>query len=521
MLLAALGEEAATTLGGTFVQHKGITLAASALVCLQAAVASADTQRTVTIVLPDPLASVDACQVQTSTTGRVVKLNVLESLTQIDVTNGGVKPRLATEWAALNESTWEFKLRQGVKFHDGKDMDAKSVAYSIERVLDPSLGCDAYAFYFANTKVATEVVDDHTIRITTTPPQPILPTLMEAVSIVSPTTPRKELTRQPVGTGPFRFSKWDPQAEITLDKFDGYWGDKPAVEQAHYRWRQESLVRAAMVKLGEADIGLNIADQDADNPATDVSFHNSEMLRIQINTDQPPFNDVRVRKALNLALDRQGLIGVLVNAKATPAAQIVGPSALGYNPDIVPYPFDPDAARKFLAEARADGEPVDAPIQMIARANNFPNADEVMEAFVAMWEAVGLKVNVKTLEMAQYRASGKPPFEANRPATLRFSSHDNATGDAGVSILAKYHSSSFQADVPNAEVDAMIEKALGSTGEDRRAQFQAILKKVHEEIVPEIWVYDMVSTARINPRITYVPNAASGSIIDLASIAFD
>ncbi|SDN42434.1 ABC transporter substrate-binding protein [Ensifer sp. YR511] len=503
------------------MQHKSIALIALTLLWLQSAAAFADTPRSVTIVLPDPLASVDACQVQTSTTGRVIKLNVLESLTQVDVANGGVKPRLADEWKPIDSNTWEFKLRRNVKFHDGAEMDAKSVAYSIERVLDPNLGCDAYAFYFANTKVTTEIVDSHTIRIATVPPQPILPTLMEAVSIVSPTTPRKELTRQPIGTGPFRFTSWDPQSEIVLDKFEGYWGEKPAVEKAHYKWRQESLVRAAMVKLGEADIGLNIADQDADDPKTDISFHNSEMLRIQINTDRPPFDDVRVRKALNLALDRASLVGVLINPKATLAAQIVGPSALGFNPEIKPYPFDPDQAQKLLAEAKADGAPVDTTIQMIARANNFPNADEVMEAFVAMWEAVGLKVSVKTLEMAQYRASGKPPFEPNRPATLRFSSHDNATGDAGVSILAKYHSSSFQADVPNTEVDAMIEKALASTGDERRVQFQAILKKVHDEIVPEIWVYDMVSTARVNPRIDYKPNAASGSIIDLSSITFN
>lgn len=486
----------------------------------QTIAAHAGSAHEVTVVLPDPLASVDACQVQTSTTGRVVKLNVLESLTQVDVEKGGVKPRLATDWKSISPETWEFKLREGVRFHDGAPMDANAVAYSIERVLDPKLGCDAYAFYFANTSVKTEVVDSHTIRITTKPAQPILPTLMEAVSIVSPTTPRNELTRHPIGTGPFSFTSWDPQTQVVLNRSDLYWGEKPQAEKATYIWRSESLVRATMVKLGEADIALNVADQHADNPDTDVSFYNSEMLRIQINTDRPPFNDVRVRKALNLALDRQGLIGVLMNPKVTPASQVVGASALGYDPDLKPYPYDPAQARKLLAEAKAEGAPVDAEIQMIARNNNFPNADEVMEAFISMWGEVGLKVKVKTLEMAQYRASGKPPFEPNRPPTLRFSSHDNATGDAGVSILAKYHSSSFQADVPSPEVDTMIDKALASTGEERRIQFQHILRKVHDEIVPEIWVYTMVSTARINPRINYKPNAASGAIIDLASITF-
>ncbi|MBD9597325.1 peptide ABC transporter substrate-binding protein [Ensifer sp. ENS05] len=482
---------------------------------------SAQDKKAVTIVLPEAPAYVDACQVMNSSTGRVVKLNVLEALTQVDLEKGGAKPRLATHWERVSDNTWRFHLRQGVSFHDGTPMTPEAVVYSIERTLDPKMSCDVRQRYFSNSKVTARAVDGETVDITTEPAQPILPTLMEAIPIVSTKTPRDAVTRMPVGTGPYIFSNWDTQRQIVLDRSARYWGQLPEVTQARYLWRQESFVRASMVGLGEADIGLLIADQHADNPKTDFVFNNAEMTRIHIHIDQPPLNDLRVRKALNLALDRESLVGVLFNKEARPASQIVGPSVLGYNPEVKPYRFDAQEARRLVEEARSDGVPVDRQIVMHARANNFPNDNEVMEAFVAMWAAVGLNVKVEVLELAQFRAALRPPFSPDRLPTLSITSHDNTTGDAAFSIVSKYHSSSWQTDIPSPEMDRQIEDATASTGEGRRRKFQAIFDRVHEDIVPEVWMYDMVSTVRISPRIHYVPNAATNAQVDLSDISFN
>lgn len=498
----------------------GKSLLACCFLVLQPIASMAQGTKAVTIVLPDALAFVDSCQVMNSSTGRVVKLNVFEALTQVDLKNGGAKPRLATEWQRITPETWRFKLRDGVTFHDGSPMTAEAVAFSIDRTLDPKLSCDVRQRYFSNSKVSVKVVDGSTVDITTDPAQPILPTLMEAIPIVSMATPRNEMTRKPIGTGAYTFTTWDTQSNIVLDRNDNYWGTKPEVTQAKYLWRQESFVRASMVALGEADIGLMIADQHADNPNMDVVFNNAEMTRIHIHIDQAPLNDIRVRKALNIALDRQGLIGVLFNKGTRPASQIVGPSVLGYNPDIKPYPFDPAEAKRLVDAARADGVPVDREIIMHARANNFPNDNEVMEAFVAMWAAVGLKVKVQTLELAQFRAALRPPFPAGRQPTLSITSHDNTTGDAGFSIVSKYHSSSWQTDIPTPEMDRQINEATAAVGDERRRKFQAILADQHENVVPEIWMYDMVSTVRVSPRITYMPNAATNAQVDLGEISF-
>lgn len=503
------------------MKHFRRYLAMAPLFLAAPALAFAQQPTGVTIALQSPPASVDACSVLTGFTGRIIKLNVVEALTEVDQVNGGAKPRLASSWEQVTPETWRIKLRPDVKFHDGSDLDGDAVAYSIERTLDPAFTCDAYQRYFPTTKVTTKVIDNLTVEITTDPVQPILPTLLEGIPIISKATPRHELTRSPIGTGPFKFTKWDPQAEVLLDRNDAYWGEKPAVSQARFVWRDDSFVRASMVKLNEADIALAIADQHADDPALDVGVSLPELTRIHIHTDQAPLNDLRVRKALNLALDRESLIGVLFNKNVKPASQIVSPGTLGYNPEVKPFPYDPEQAKALVAAAKADGVDTDRPIVLNSMGGNFPNQDEVLEAFIAMWAEAGLNVSFKTLEVGQFRKALRPPFDAGRSPTFSLTNHDNLTGDAGFSLLSKYHSSSWQADVPTPSIDKLIDTGLSQGGEERRETFRKVFTEIHENIVPEVWLYQMASYVRVNPRIKFQPDPAVNSQVDLTKITFN
>ncbi len=481
----------------------------------------------ITIVQPAGPQTMDACQAAVSSTGRILKLNVLESLTEIDAINGGAIPRLATSWEQEADGSWLFELRHGVTFHDGTPLTSEAVKYSFERMLDPALSCDAYIFVFSGTTVNVEAVDEDTVRIVTNPVQPILPLMTEALPIVPLSTPRNEITRAPVGTGPYAFANWDTQTSVTLERYDGYWGDKPAVEKATFVWREEASVRGAMVDVGEADIALSIGEQDARD--TDVVFQSAEMSRIKINKDRPPFDDLRVRKALNYAIDRQGLIGTLVNAKLKLANQVVGPSVFGYNPNIGQYEYNLAEAKRLLDEARADGAPVDTPIRMISisGSSTFSNQDEVIEAIISMWKQVGLTVTNEPLEMGLFRDSiRRDNFEPGRPPTLVFSNHDNTTGDAGMSVSSRYHSSNMTADLPIGEeaikaMDALIDSGMAAVGEERRTIFQEILRQQHEEIVTEVWLFQMVNIIRVSDRINYEPNARTNAVIELSDISFN
>ncbi len=161
------------------------------------------------------------------------------------------------------------------------------------------------------TDLSFEIVDDTTINITAVPAQPILPLLMSLVTIVPSETPM-EFVRDPIGTGPYVMSEWTAGQQIVLDRRDDYWGEQPAVTKATYVFRSEPAVRAGMVASGEADIAPQNTAESADNKALDFAYPNPETVYLRIDSQDAPTNDIRVRKALNAAIDREAFIGTIL-----------------------------------------------------------------------------------------------------------------------------------------------------------------------------------------------------------------
>ena len=357
-------------------------LLTSALAALPLAPALAQGANEVTIVLGEDIDLVEPCMATRSNIGRIILQNVSETLTQYDVKGGqGVLPRLAESWEDQGDGTWRFNLRQGVTFSDGSAFDAADVKHSFERAMSDQLTCETPR-YFGDTTLSFNVVDDHTIDVTAEPAQPILPLLLSLVTIVPSETP-VEFVREPVGTGPYALAEWNPGQNITLERRDDYWGEAPAVEKATYVFRTDPAVAAAMVAQGEADLAPSISAVDATNPETDVSYLNSETLYLRIDHAIAPISDKRVREALNLAIDREAFIGTLLPEGVELATAMVPPTTLGWNPDVKPWPYDPERATALLEEAKADGVPVDTTIQLIGRSNLFPSVVEVVEAMQA------------------------------------------------------------------------------------------------------------------------------------------
>jgi peptide/nickel transport system substrate-binding protein len=141
-----------------------------------------------------------------------------------------------------------------VVFHDGEPFNAEAAKTAIERTLDERIDCEIRIKFFGGMQVTPVVVDEHTLDVKTAEPAPILPTMMGTMTMTSPNTVTGERTRDPIGTGPYRFVSWTPGTSVVLERFEGYWGEQPEVEQVTYVFRGESAVRAAMVATGEADI---------------------------------------------------------------------------------------------------------------------------------------------------------------------------------------------------------------------------------------------------------------------------
>ncbi len=178
---------------------------------------------------------------------------------------------------------------------------------------------------------------------------------------------------KPVGTGPYIFKRICAGQYIKLEANPNYWGDKPKVQNATYIFRSDSAVRSAMVAAGEADIAPNIALQDATDLAMDYSYPNSETVYMRVDNNIAPLNDLRVRQAMNYAVDREAFIGTILANGTILATGMTPPSTIGYNHELKPFPFDPDKAKSLLAEAKAAGVAVDTEIRLIGRINNFAN----------------------------------------------------------------------------------------------------------------------------------------------------
>ena len=442
------------------------------------------------VVLAEEADLLEPCMATRSNIGRIIMANVSETLTELDVRGGtGVQPRLAEKWEQNADGSWRFHLRQGVTFSDGTGFDAKDVKHSFDRIMSEKNTCESRR-YFGGMTVTPTVVDDYTIDFNADPIQPILPLLLTLVTIVPEETPL-EFVREPVGTGPYKLTNWTPGQQIVLSSRDDYWGAKPEVTEATYLFRADPAVRAAMVQAGEADLSPSISQLDATNPATDFSYLDSETVYLRVDHNIEPLNDVRIRRALNLAIDREAFLGTLLPESALLATAIVPPPTLGWNPDVKVPAYDPEAARKLVEEAKADGVKVDTPITIIARSANFPNVTEIMEAIQQQLQEVGLSVELKFVEVAEHEQYYSKPFAEGRGPQLVAAMHDNSKGDPSFSMFFKYATEGTQSGFSDPKVD---------------------------EVVADVLLFHMVGFSRVSERLDFKPTMATNSMLQLSEI---
>ncbi|PLK70312.1 peptide ABC transporter substrate-binding protein [Rhizobium sp. TH135] len=469
------------------------------------------------VVLAEEADLLEPCMATRSNIGRIIMENVSETLTELDVRGGtGVQPRLAEKWEQNADGSWRFHLRQGVKFSDGTAFDAKDVKHSFDRIMSDKNTCESRR-YFGGMTVTPTVVDDYTVDFKADPVQPILPLLLTLVTIVPEETPL-EFVREPVGTGPYKLSNWTPGQQIVLTSRDDYWGAKPEVTEATYLFRADPAVRAAMVQAGEADLSPSISQVEATNPATDFSYLDSETVYLRVDHNIEPLNDVRIRRALNVAVDRQAFLGTLLPDSALLATAIVPPPTLGWNPDVKVPAYDPEAAKKLIEEAKADGVKVDTPITIIARSANFPNVTEIMEAIQQQLQEVGFTVELKFVEVAEHEQYYSKPFAEGRGPQLVAAMHDNSKGDPSFSMFFKYATEGTQSGFSDPKVDDLIKRASAAVGEERAKLWSEAIAYLHDEVVADVLLFHMVGFSRVSERLDFKPTMATNSMLQLSEI---
>lgn len=491
-----------------------VALATSFAALVAASPALAQDSQSVKIVLPSGPDRLDPCETPRSVIGRIIKQNVVETLVELDYSNGATKPRLADSWVQDSPTEWTFRLKSGITFHDGAPFDAAAVVYT----LDPALTCITRTKYFDGNELTATAVDAQTLKIVTKTPIPILPTLLAQLAISSPNTPKGEYTAKPIGTGPYSFVEWQEGDHVSLTRNPNYWGAEPVIDDATYVWRTESSVAAAMVETGEADLAFSIAPQDATSPEMDKVYPNSETAMFRLTADIAPLNDIRVRKAVNLAIDRNAFLGSIISDQAKLAMQQVGPNVVGFNPNLEPWAYDPEQAMALLAEAKADGVPVDTEIMLIGRPGMFANSNEFVEATAEMLRAVGFNIKLTTLEMAQWLEVANKPFAEDRGPNIFLTMHDNNSGDAAFTAFFKYHSNGRQSELHDPALDALIDKAGTLSGEERAAAYQEAFRMIYQDIVADVPLYHMVNFMRVGPRLDFTPTLANAVELQLSQL---
>jgi peptide/nickel transport system substrate-binding protein len=359
----------------------------------------------------------------TTTEGEAFKVteNIFETLLQYGEQDTVVGSGLAEDWSVTEDGlTYTFKLRQGVKFHDGTDFNADAVVFNFNRWMNGNDEQFPYYSMFGGYKgdeghVIKEItaVDEFTVQFVLTRPQaPFLKNIaMSPFAIASPAAIEKygeDFRANPVGTGPFKFVEWKQNDTITLEKNPDYWQvGLPKLNKVIFRVIPENTARLNALANGEIDVmdGLNNSDE-----ATVLANDNLQVIErpsmnvgyIGLTNNRKPFDNKLVRQAINYAIDKQAIINAFYGGKALAAVNPMPPSIEGYNDAIAPYPFDLEKAKALLAEAGyADGFEMDLWAMPVARPY-MPEAMKVAEVIQASLAEIGVTAKIQSVDWATY-----------------------------------------------------------------------------------------------------------------------
>lgn len=482
------------------------------------AAADPDAALRIVMSIPPKEGTLDTCE---GDNNQMLQENITEPLVRLNGTTGELEPLLAEEWTQESPNRWTFKLREGVTFQDGQPFNAEAATWWLNRVLDPAAGCYVRENVLTSDITSVSAVDEYTLAIELGTPDPILPRRLAFTSIGAPTDDPVAPVTDPVGTGPYQFVDYVPDQSFTMERYPDYWGEAPDVEKVEYIFRSESAVRAAMASTGEVDLAMSITAQDADAPNAQT-YTISETLYARMDSGVPPFDDARVREAVNLAIDRQMFVDNVFGGKGEPASEIFLPSVVGYDADVT-WEYDPDEAKRLIAEAEADGVDVNREIEIVGRTGlRNSNGSETMDTLGAMLQAVGLSTRTVVMEFQQYRERFEAPQDPAALPMIIVNVHGNSLGDAHLSLAGKLGCGAPQSPVCDETFQEMLDAAGGASGDDRENLLQKAARYAHDEmnyLLPVAYTTDTLITA--NECVQYAPNPATLEKLVIAEITLD
>ena len=361
-----------------------------------------DPGRVTIAVYPEP-STLDP-QAVNDRSSRVVTANLFESLLGRDASTALV-PVLATAWPeVVDDDTWRFTVREGVTFHDGQALNAQAVADSLNRMLDPDYSTQRDSYVRGIT--SAEAVDEYTVDIHTDGVNATLPLQIAQLPVIAPGT-GDTVGENPIGTGPYVLESWDRGQQITAVRNADYWGDAPSIDAFTVRFIPDKQTSLAALQTGEVDLVLDILPEQVPLVPQALSVPATEYSYLALNALRPDLAPPEIRVAMNLAVDKDEIAETLYGGYARPNhAQHLSPGMLGYNPDIGPFPYEPDQAREIM-ESYGWNEDNPLPLEIYAPIGRYLRGVETTQAVAKMLNAVGFDTEVRLTEWTRFRAGSR------------------------------------------------------------------------------------------------------------------
>ncbi len=439
--------------------------------------------------------------------GILVNINMFDSLLH-KTTRLEYEPSLAVSWKSVTDTVWEFKLRQGVKFHTGDTMTAEDVKYSFDRVIDPKKKSPQYGNVRAIKEV--KIVAPDTVQLITDAPYPLL---LERL-VFFPIVPRKHVEKvgdqtfgesAAVGTGPWKLAEYKRDQHIKLEAFDGHWRGKPAFRYLVFRSIPEVATQVAELKTGGVDIIRNVlADlvpELKSHPQTYVT--STPILRthyVMLDMRQAPFDKKAVRQAANYAIDREVIVQKMMGGLGRVVPTVVHPAAFGYDPSVTPYPYDPKKAKELLAQA---GYPNGMDITLHSA---FIEFRPVFEALAQMLTEVGIRTSPKMWDPGPaYNKFFQGEGKATHGAYGSWGYYSVFDADAILHPL--YHTEpggwigKWYARVEG--LDPLIDQARSTVDQAARKRTYSQIIRVIKEEAPSIFLFHQFDTLGISKKVDY------------------
>ncbi|WP_203073403.1 ABC transporter substrate-binding protein [Falsiroseomonas ponticola] len=444
-----------------------------------------------------------------------------------------IQPALAESWRAISDTTWEFKLRPGVKWHDGRAFTADDVVFTISRA--PNVPNSPGGFGgFVRAITRTEVVDPLTIRFHTAAPHPLLPTELASIQIISRHVGEGAATedynsgRAAIGTGPYRIVSYRPGDRTEFTRNPDYWRGQEPWARVSYRFIANDAARTAGILAGDLDVIDQVPSSDIARLRQNQRVTISEIQGLRLiylmtdfsRTDGPPVHvsdnegrplprnpmlDSRVRRALSIAIDREALSERVMEGTARPTGQWLPPGSYSYNPAVVAPRPDPDGARRMLAEA---GFPQGFRLTLHTPNDRYPNDARTAQAVAQMWTRVGVRTQVESLPWAAYAAR-----TARQEHNARLAGWGSVTGEASYMLVnifgtfdrEKRTGASNNSRYSNPELDALTARATATLDDAARERLLQEAVAMVDRETAMIPLFQLVNFWATRRGITYEP----------------